>query len=132
MQRVRAVPSSVSGFSQPHKCTVERTGRETGGRVTEPARSLVPSQHETIAPWKHTGKLSAGLRLIATKAVCGLCFGVGEPAEGNVWCVIKLKGGWSGSYFFRLEVEMMTNSSFWLCGSVVPGKGIYSPPLISF
>lgn len=32
-----------------------------------------------------------------------------------------------------LEVEMMTaSSSFCLCGSVVHGKGIYSPALISF
>lgn len=55
--------------------------------------SGVISEHGTIVTWKHTGKHSAGLRLRATKAV-GFCSGVGEPAEGNGWCVIKLKGCW--------------------------------------
>lgn len=33
--------------------------------------SGIISEHETIATWKHTGKLSAGLRLIATKSCVG-------------------------------------------------------------
>lgn len=36
------------------------------------------------------------------EAMCGPCFGVGEPAEGNRPCVIKLKWCWHGNYFFKL------------------------------